>query len=82
LSKAIVQAYKVQLQARGLSAFTVNQAMRAICKLALEAVDNDLMDSGISKVRGVKSAGVWAGNWLTLAQAQELLLQHTQGYSG
>lgn len=77
LSKATVQAYKVQLQTRGLSASTVNQAMSAIRKLAQEAADNGLMDAqlanGIAKVQGVKSAGVRAGNWLTLAQAQELL---------
>lgn len=77
LTKATVQAYKVELQSKGLAPASINQAMSAIRRLAAEAADNGLMDgqlaSGIAKVRGVKSAGTRTGNWLTLPQAQELL---------
>lgn len=77
LSKAIVQAYRVTLQGRGISAATINQRMSAIRKLAQEAADNGLIDpglaNGISKVKGVKRLGVRAGNWLTKVQAQELI---------
>ena len=77
LTKAVVQEYKTVLQERGLSPASVNQRMSAIRKLAQEAADNGLIEqalaNGIARVRGVKSAGVRAGNWLTKEQAQALL---------
>jgi len=77
LSKALVQAYKVELQDAGLAPSTVNQRLAAIRKLAVEAGDNGLLDpvlaQGIARVKGVKSAGVRSGNWLTREQAQRLL---------
>lgn len=77
LTKATVQAYKQHLQTRGLAPATINRAMSAIRKLATEAADNGLIDpalaTGISRVKGVKAAGVRVGNWLTLQQAQDLL---------
>lgn len=77
LTKAVVQEYKTVLQGAGLSPSTINQRMSAIRKLAQEAADNGLIDqaiaNGVSRVKGVKSAGVRAGNWLTRAQAQALI---------
>ncbi len=77
LSKALVQAYKRKLQADGLAPSTINLRLSAIRKLAREAADNRLIDltlaQGIARVKGVKSAGVRTGNWLTREQAQELL---------
>lgn len=77
LTKAVVQEYKTVLQDQGLSPATINQRMSAIRKLAQEAADNGLIDqghaNGVSKVKGVKSAGVRAGNWLTRDQAQALI---------
>lgn len=77
LTKAVVQEYKTVLQAAGLSPATINQRMSAIRKLAQEAADNGLIDqtyaNGVSRVKGVKSAGVRAGNWLTRDQAQALI---------
>lgn len=88
LTKATVQRYKAVLQSGGpsalpgvagrrLSASTVNQRMSAIRKLAQEAADNGMIEqpiaNGIARVKGVKSAGVRAGNWLTQAQAQAML---------
>lgn len=77
LNKAVVQRYKTLLQESGLAPSTINQRMSAIRKLAQEAADSGLMEqsiaNGISRVKGIKSAGVRAGNWLTLEQAQALL---------
>jgi site-specific recombinase XerD len=77
LSKALVQAYKAKLQSDGLSPSTVNLRMSAIRKLAREAADNGLVDAalaeGVARVKGVKTAGVRTGNWLTREQAQALL---------
>jgi len=77
LAKATVQSYKAKLQADGLSASSVNLKLSAVRKLAAEAADNGLLEqalaNGIGKVKGVKSAGVRSGNWLTKEQAQKLL---------
>jgi integrase len=77
MNKATVQRYKTVLQDAGLSASTVNLRLSAIRKLAAEAAENGLLDqalaNGVARVRGVKSQGVRAGNWLTKDQAQELL---------
>ncbi len=77
LSKATVQRYKSVLQDSHLSPASVNLRMSAIRKLAQEAADNGLVEqaaaNGIARVKGVKSQGVRAGNWLTREQAQELI---------
>jgi integrase len=78
LSKAVVQRYRSRLEARGLSPSSVNKALAALRKLATEAADNGLLSpitaEAIRRVKGAKRQGVRLGNWLTLAQAQELLL--------
>ena len=75
--KATIQEYKSHLAGLGYSPSTINQKMSAIRKLATEAADNGLMDqqiaNGIGKVKGVKSAGVRTGNWLTKDQAERLI---------
>jgi len=77
LSKALVQAYKANLQARGLAPSTVNLRLCAVRKLAAEAADNTLLDralaNGTKAVKGMRAAGVRSGNWLTGEQAQALL---------
>lgn len=77
LSKALVQAYKAHLQAQGLAPSTVNLRLCAVRKLATEAADNALLDralaNGIKAVKGITTAGVRSGNWLTRDQAQALL---------
>lgn len=77
LNKATVQHYRSVLQERGLAPASVNQRMSAIRKLVQEAADNGLIDqslaNGVARVKGVKAAGVRAGNWLTKEQAQDLL---------
>ena len=77
LTKAVVQAYKTQLQARNLAPSTINVKLSAVRKLVSEAADNGFIDpihaNGIKAVKGAKNEGVRAGNWLTLAQAQQLI---------
>lgn len=77
LTKALVQEYKACLLAQGLAASTINVKLSAIRKLVQEAADNGLLDqahaNGISSVRGVKTEGQRAGNWLTREQAERLL---------
>jgi site-specific recombinase XerD len=77
INKAIVQRYKTELQESGLAPSTINLRMSAIRKLAQEAADNEFIEqsiaNGVSKVKGVKSAGVRSGNWLTKDQAQDLI---------
>ena len=66
LTKAIVQRYKTILQDTGLAPSTINLRLTAIRKMVQEAADNDLIDpilaNGISRVKGVKMAGVRASN--------------------
>jgi integrase len=73
--KATIQEYRQTLTG---SPASINLRMSAIRKLAQEAADNGLIDqtiaNGVSRVHGVKSQGVRAGNWLTKSQAQSLLL--------
>lgn len=77
LSKAVIQRYKTLLLDKGLSAGTINLKLAAIRKLMAEAADNGLVDpvqaAGITKIKGVRSAGIRSGNWLNRSQAQALI---------
>ncbi len=77
MSKAVVQRYTSALQDAGRSSATINQALSAIRKLAVEAGDNGAMASkvanGIKAVKGVRQEGSRTGNWLTKQDAQRLL---------
>src|SRR5436190_1217243 len=61
LDKATVQRYRAELLDFGLAPSSINQRLSAIRALAQEAADNHLVDgqiaAGVSKVKGVKSAG-------------------------
>src|SRR5262245_8446214 len=76
-TKETVNAWRVALEARGLGSSSISVRLSAIRKLAVEAADNGLLApelaAGILRVKGVKSRGVRAGNWLSLRQAQDLL---------
>src|SRR6266567_8221086 len=67
MSKAVVQRYTSALQDAGRSSATINQALSAIRKLAVEAGDNGAMASkvanGIKAVKGVRQEGSRTGNW-------------------
>ena len=75
--RAAVQAHRSWLESKGYAASTVNQKLAAVRKLAREAAAAGLLDAataaGIDQVPGVKQRGTRAGNWLTKAEAQELL---------
>jgi site-specific recombinase XerD len=76
-TKATVNAWRAELEARGLGSVSINVRITAVRKLAVEAADNGLLApelaAGITRVRGAKSTGVQAGNWLSVQQAQKLL---------
>lgn len=77
MTKAVVNEYKAYLQSLNYAPSTINQRLSAIRKFAREASDNGLMDGqladGITRVTGIKSAGVRIGNWLSKEQAQGLI---------
>jgi integrase len=76
-TKAAVQRYRTELQAKGLASASVNVRISAIRRLALEAGDNGLLApeiaAGIGRVKGAKHSGVRLGRWLTREQAEALL---------
>lgn len=76
LNKAVVQRYKAEIQDRYAPA-TVNLALSAIRRMAMEAADNGYLDlataGAIERVKGVKSQGVRSGNWLSQDDAQTLI---------
>src|ERR1017187_9464859 len=76
-SKAVVSAWRVALEARGLGAISINVRITAARKLAVEAADNGLLSpelaAGVMRVKGVRAKGVRVGNWLSVRQAQGLL---------
>src|ERR1035438_3612836 len=61
-SKAVVSAWRVALDARGLGAISINVRITAARKLAVEAADNGLLAAelaaGIMRVKGVRAKGV------------------------
>ena len=76
-TKATVNAWRTELEARGLGSVSINVRITAVRKLAVEAADNGLLApelaAGITRVKGAKSTGVRVGNWLSIQQAQKLL---------
>jgi site-specific recombinase XerD len=77
ISKAIVNAFKSFLEAKGLAPSSINVALSAIRKLCQEAADNGLLapelSAGVMRIKGVARHGRRMGNWLTPAQAEALL---------
>ena len=76
-NRASVQAWRTQLEKRGLAPSTINICLSAIRKLAREAAHNGYLDAataaGIDEVPNVRLSGNRAGNWLTQQQAQALI---------
>ncbi len=88
-TKATVNSYRASLEARRLSASTINQRLCAIRKLAMEAADNGFMATelaaSISRVKGAKQNGIRAGQWLTREQAERFFgskHDNTEGKAG
>ena len=76
-NKTVVLRYRMQLEARRLSASTINVRLAAVRRLAYEAADSGLLSpelaASIRRVRGPKKLGVRIGNWLTASQGKALL---------
>jgi site-specific recombinase XerD len=76
-TKATVNAWRAELEGRGLGSVSINVRITAVRKLAVEAADNGLLApelaAGITRVEGARSTGVRVGNWLSVQQAQKLL---------
>jgi len=76
-SRSLVQRFRVSLEARALAPRTINLRLAAVRKLAEEAAAENLLPlekvAQIRSVKGAKILGGRAGNWLTRAQAEQLL---------
>src|SRR5271165_7013511 len=76
-NKTVVLRYRLQLEARHLSASTINVRLAAVHRLAYEAADSGLLSpelaASIRRVKGPKKLGVRIGNWLTAQQGRTLL---------
>ena len=76
-NRIVVVRYRIQLEARGLAAATINQRLAAVRRLAHEAADSGLLSTelaaGIQRVKGAKRLGHRSGNWLSLEQSADLL---------
>src|ERR1700733_1234525 len=76
-NKSVVLRYRLQLEARHLSASTINVRLSAVRRLAYEAADCGLLSpelaASIRRVKGPKKLGVRLGNWLTANQGMRLL---------
>jgi site-specific recombinase XerD len=72
-----VQAYVAELKVAGAGASAINQRLAAICKLMAEAADNMALDpaclAGIMRMKGIRKEGKRLGNWLSKAQAEQLI---------
>jgi site-specific recombinase XerD len=76
-SPMVVQQYREELKHQARASSTINVQLAALRKLASEAAENGLLPpevaAGITKVRGVRQAGVRTANWLTRDQTEQLL---------
>jgi site-specific recombinase XerD len=76
-NKTVVLRYRLQLEARHLSASTISVRLAAVRRLAYEAADSGLLSpelaASIRRVKGPKRLGVRLGNWLTAQQGKMLL---------
>jgi len=77
LSKATVQAHVTYLRREGVPDSSINQRLSAIRLLALEAADNGLIEESaaqaIKRIPNIKRQGRKLGNWLTKAQAEQMI---------
>ena len=75
--KALVQQYRLHLEAQELAPSSINVRLAAIKKLSAEAAENGLLRpeiaAGVEKVKGARLRGARIGNWLEKKQARKLL---------
>ena len=78
-NRSLIQAYRSAAESERLAPSTINVRLAALRKLASEAAENGMLDrsvaQSITSLKGVRQAGVRAGNWLTPEQARLLLDQ-------
>jgi site-specific recombinase XerD len=76
-NRTVVLRYRLQLEARHLSASTINVRLAAVRRLAYEAANSGLLSpelaASIRRVKGPKKLGVRPRNWLTAKQGKALL---------
>src|SRR6202451_4924677 len=76
-NKTVVLRYRLQLEARRLSASTINVRLAAVRRLAYEAADSGLLSpelaASIRRVKGAKRFGVRLEICLTAQQGRALL---------
>jgi integrase len=76
LNRQLLNAWRAELQRRGLAASSINVSLSALRKLVSGAEEHGLLAPGqaaASRVHGIKIQGIRAGNWLTSGQARRLL---------
>jgi integrase len=77
LSRALLMEYRAQLLARRLAPPTINVRLSAVRKLVSEARRNGWIDAelaaSVAETPNVRQQGTRIGNWLTRAQAKEIL---------
>jgi len=82
-NKAVGLRYRLQFEARHLSASTINLRLPAICRLAYEAAGSGLLRpelaANIRRFKGPKKLGVRIGNWLTAQQGKALVRIPAEG---
>jgi site-specific recombinase XerD len=76
-NRETVQQYRIHLEARGMSASTINLHLTVLRKLARQASQNGILShesaAKINDVKGRRQQGARLGTWLTPEQARALL---------
>lgn len=77
LQKAMINAHFSALTTRGVTPSSIRVRLSAIRKLMYEAADNGMIEQSaaqaMARVKGPQLRGRKTGQWLTLAQAQDLV---------
>jgi site-specific recombinase XerC len=88
-NRIVVVRYRIQLEARGLAAATINQRLAAVRRLDHEAADSGLLSpelaAGIHRVKGAKQLGHRSGNFgcgLRRSELAELVAEKIQMRQG
>src|SRR6202051_552101 len=76
-NRTVVLRYRLQLEARHLSASTINIRLAAVRRLAYEAADSGLLSPAlaarIGRGKGAEKLSIRLGNWVTAHQGRRLL---------
>jgi hypothetical protein len=79
LNRTVVLRYRIYLEERHLAPTTINLRLAVVRRVAYEAADSGLLSpepvAGIRHAKSVRRIGVSVGNWLTVDQSQESVIQ-------